>query len=186
MLLICLSSSLNKLDFLPIWIFSLSLVYVSSVFVSLAICVTGIGYQLQNSVYVYFNWLSGEKVSCFNHLQPLFQNSPKNLILHKKLLFLHNSFKKTNWSIFLVFQIYSWFLFFYQNYALFRSIGFATKLKSTSAILMNVINFLKKHKNWRGKKCTKTNETETLIHCDLMNFKSKWHISYCPEFILHI
>lgn len=143
MLLICLSSSLNKLDLC--WFeFSLSLVYVSSVFISLAICVTGIGYQLQNSVYVYFNWLSGEKVSCFNHLQPLFQNSPKNLILHKKLLlFFIIVLRKRIGPFFLVFQIYSWFLFFYQNYALFRSIGFATKLKSTSAILMNVIKIKK-------------------------------------------
>lgn len=96
-------------------------------------------------MYSIFNLIEGgEKVCCFNHLQPLFQNSPKNLILHKKLLlFFIIVLRKRIGPFFLVFQIYSWFLFFYQNYALFRSIGFATKLKSTSAILMNVIKIKK-------------------------------------------
>lgn len=144
MLLICLSSSLNKLDLC--WFeFSLSLVYVSSVFISLAICVTGIGYQLQNSVYVYYlTWLKGGKSLLFqSSTATISKFTEKSYTSQKVLLFFNILLRKRIGPFFLVFQIYSWFLFFYQNYALFRSIGFATKLKSTSAILMNVIKIKK-------------------------------------------
>lgn len=144
MLLICLSSSLNKLDLC--WFeFSLSLVYVSSVFISLAICVTGIGYQLQNSVYVYYlTWLRGGKSLLFqSSTATISKFTEKSYTSQKVLFFFIIVLRKRIGPFFLVFQIYSWFLFFYQNYALFRSIGFATKLKSTSAILMNVIKIKK-------------------------------------------
>lgn len=105
MLLICLSSSLNKLDFC--WFeFSLSLVYVSSVFISLAICVTGIGYQLQNSVYVYYlTWLRGGKSLLFqSSTATISKFTEKSYTSQKVLFFFHYSFKKTNWSIFFSFS----------------------------------------------------------------------------------
>lgn len=128
-----------------IWIFSVSGVCVFCLYFSCYLCNWDWLSTIKFGVCILFNLIEGGGKSL------LFQSSTatiskfteKSYTSQKVLFFFIIVLRKRIGPFFLVFQIYSWFLFFYQNYALFRSIGFATKLKSTSAILMNVIKIKK-------------------------------------------